>query len=146
MGLSLEKIFYQVKVFSLHQLRMLFLCVCVCVVWGYPPSQASILHPSPPLLTNSLCQALPRAALCNYSAMPQTGEMGVCYMLHVGLRKTTVGPLFVNQTQGQNKTLSGLAVFTDDNSGCIKERFYWFIFLFTFFNLALSSIYFQICH
>lgn len=48
------------------------------------------------------CQALPQAAPCNYSLMPQTGEMGVCYTLHAELRKTTtVGPLFVNQTQGQ---------------------------------------------
>lgn len=83
----------------------LFFC---CAVLGYLPSQASLLHPSPSLLTNSLCQALPQAAPCNYSPMPQTGEMGVRYTLCAELRKTTtVGPLFVNQTQGQNKMLSG---------------------------------------
>lgn len=89
---------------SLAVTRTLFFC---CAMWGYLPSQASLLRPSPSLLTNSLCQALPQAAPCNYSPMPQTGEMGVCYTLHAALRKTTVGPLFVNQTQGQNKMLSG---------------------------------------
>lgn len=60
--------------------------------------------PPPPfcLITNRLLSALPQAAPHNYSLMPQTGEMGVCYTLHAELRKTTtVGPLFVNQTQGQ---------------------------------------------
>lgn len=37
------------------------------------------------------CQALPQAAPCNYSLMPQTGEMGVCYTLHAELRKTRWG-------------------------------------------------------
>lgn len=60
--------------------------------------------PPPPfcLITNRLLSALPQAAPRNYSPMPQTGEMGVCYTPHAELRKTTtVGPLFVNQTQGQ---------------------------------------------
>lgn len=49
-----------------------------------------------------LCQALPQAAPRNYSPMPPTGETDVCYTPHAELRKTTmVGPLFVNQTQGQ---------------------------------------------
>lgn len=60
--------------------------------------------PPPPfcLITSKLLSALPQAAQRNYSLMPQTGEMGVSYALHAELRKTTtVGPLFVNQTQGQ---------------------------------------------
>lgn len=102
--------------------------------WGYLPSQASLLRPSPSLLTNSLCQALPQAAPCNYSLMPQTGEMGVCYTLHAALRKTTVGPLFVNQTQGQNKMLSGTSwvlVIIIENCQA-KEHFYWFLYLFIY--------------
>ncbi len=103
---------------------------------GYLPSQASLLHPSPSSLTNSLCQALPQAAPCNYSPMPQTGEMGVCYTLCAELRKTTtVGPLFVNQTQGQNKMLSGTSwvlVIIIENCQA-KEHFYWFPYLFIYF-------------
>lgn len=43
--------------------------------------------------------------------MPQTGAVGVRYRLCAKLRKTTtVGPLFVNQTQGQNKMPSAALV------------------------------------
>lgn len=104
-------------------------------MWGYLPSQAALLHPSPSLLTNSLCQALPQAAPCNYSPVPQTGEMGVRYTLCAELRKTTtVGPLFVNQTQGQNKMLSGTSwvlVIIIENCQA-KEHFYWFPSLFIY--------------
>lgn len=115
-----------------------------CAMWGYLPSQASLLRPSPSLLTNSLCQDLPQAAPCNYSPMPQTGEMGVCYTLHAVLRKTTVGPLFVNQTQGQNKMLSGTSrvlVIIIENCQA-KEHFIDFrTYLFiNFIILAFSMI------
>lgn len=102
----------------------------------YPPRP---LSPPPfSLITNelSLCQALPQAAPCNYSQMPQTGEMGVRYTLCAELRKTTtVGPLFVNQTQGQNKMLSGTSwvlVIVIENCQA-KEHFYWFPYLFFYF-------------
>lgn len=106
----------------------------------YPP-QASLLHPSPSSLTNKLCQALPQAASCNYSPMPQTGEMGVRYTLCAELRKTTtVGPLFVNQTQGQNKMLSGapwVLVIIIENCQT-KEHFYWFMYLLIYLFLSSS--------
>lgn len=84
-------------------------------------------RPAASLLTNSLCQALPQAAPCNYSQMQQTGEMGVCCTLHAELRKTTtVGPLFVNQTQGQYKMMSArrqvLVIVIEDCQ--VKEQFY----------------------
>lgn len=53
----------------------------LCSVLGDLHSQAPRFPPSPSSLTNSLCQALPQAAPCNYSPMPQTGEMGVRYTL-----------------------------------------------------------------
>lgn len=83
-------------------------CCCFFLLCGMrlQPSQTSLLRPSASLPTDSaltpLCRALPQATPRNYSPMPQTGEMGVCYTLHAELRKTTTtGPLFVNQTQGQ---------------------------------------------
>lgn len=108
------------------------------------------LCPPPSSLTNKLCQALPQAASCNYSPMPQTGEMGVRYTLCAELRKTTtVGPLFVNQTQGQNKMLSGtpwVLVIIIENCQT-KEHFYWFMYLFIYFyhpgifpDLCLASL------
>lgn len=55
------------------------------------PSQTSLLRPSASLPTDSsltpLCRALPQATPRNYSPVPQTGEMGVCYTLHAELRK-----------------------------------------------------------
>lgn len=103
------------------------------VQWGYLDSRASLLHPSPSLLTNSLYQALPQAAPCNYSPMSQTGEMGVCYTVYAELRKTTGGPLFVNQTQGQNKMLSGTSSLLVIIENCeAKDDFCWFPFLFIY--------------
>ena len=118
-----------------------------CAVWGELPSQASLLHPSllhpsPSSLTNSLCQALPQAAASNYSPVPQTGEMGVRYTLCAELRKTTtVGPLFVNQIQGQNKMLSGTSwvlVIIIENCQA-KEHF---IDFHTYLFISLSSWHF----
>lgn len=74
----------------------------LCVAWGYKPPRPLSSTLLPHYEQTPFCQALPQAAPRNYSLMPQTGEMGVCYTLHAELRKTTtVGPLFVNQTQGQ---------------------------------------------
>lgn len=114
-----------------------FCCsVCGCVL-----SQATLLRPSRSSLTNSLCQALPQAAPCNYSPMPHAGEMGVRYTLCVELRKTTtVGPLFVNQIQGQNKMLSGTSwvlVIIIENCHA-KEHFYWFPLFFFFYHPGIS--------
>lgn len=73
--------------------------------------------------------------------MPQTGEMGVRYTLCAELRKTTtVGPLFVNQTQGQNKMLSGapwVLVIIIENCQT-KEHFYWFMYLLIYLFLSSS--------